>query len=130
VRVIAGDYEGAKGTALTFSPMNVWDLHLCAGRRVAFTLPEGWTTLLVVLRGQVAVGDTTMVIGQTAHFTRTRETIAIAAKKDSLALLLNGKPLDEPIAHYGPFVMNTEKELSEAIDDFRSGRFGKLEHGY
>ncbi|OOO02423.1 MAG: putative quercetin 2,3-dioxygenase [Chromatiales bacterium USCg_Taylor] len=130
VRVIAGDYEGTKGPALTYSPINVWDLRLNTDHRVAFTLPEGWTTLVVVLRGQVAVGDMTIVIGQTAHFTRAGNAIAIKAEKDSLALLLSGKPLDEPIAHYGPFVMNTEKELSEAIDDFRSGRFGKLEHGY
>ena len=126
LRVIAGEYAGAQGPARTHSPMNVWDLRLNAGHQAAFTLPEGWTTLLVVLRGQVTVGGKAIQTAQTGHFSRDGTGLAVTADEDSQVLLLSGAPLNEPIAHYGPFVMNTKQELIAAIEDFNSGRFGRL----
>lgn len=126
LRVIAGEYAGSQGPARTHSPMNVWDLRLNAGHRVAFTVPEGWTTLLVVLRGQVTVGEKTIQAAQTGHFSRVGTGLAVTVDEDGHALLLSGAPLNEPVAHYGPFVMNTKQELIEAIQDFNSGRFGRL----
>lgn len=126
LRVIAGECAGAQGPARTHTPMNVWDLRLNAGSHVAFTLPEGWTTLLVVLSGQVTVGEQTVQAAQTGHFSRVGTGLAVTADEASHALLLSGTPLDEPVAHYGPFVMNTKQELIEAIEDFNSGRFGRL----
>jgi redox-sensitive bicupin YhaK (pirin superfamily) len=126
LRVIAGEYAGAQGPARTHSPMNVWDLRLNAGSQAPFNLPEGWTTLLVVLHGQVTVGGKTIQAAQTGHFSRDGTELAVTVDEDSHALLLSGAPLNEPIAHYGPFVMNTKQELIAAIEDFNSGRFGRL----
>ncbi|MGK2871211.1 MAG: pirin family protein [Alphaproteobacteria bacterium] len=126
LRVIAGEYAGAQGPTRTRSPMHVWDLRLNAGSHVAFTLPEGWTTLLVVLRGEVTVGGKRIQTAQTGHFSRSGTGLAVTVGQDSQVLLLSGAPLNEPIAHYGPFVMNTKQELVAAIEDFNSGRFGRL----
>lgn len=126
LRVIAGEYAGAQGPARTHSPMHVWDLRLNASGHAAFTLPEGWTTLLVVLRGEVTVGDKRIQTAQTGHFSRSGTGLAVTVGQDSQVLLLSGAPLNEPIAHYGPFVMNTKQELIAAIEDFNSGSFGRL----
>lgn len=126
LRVIAGEYAGAQGPARTHSPMHVWDLRLNAGGHAAFTLPEDWTTLLVVLRGEVTVGGKAIQAAQTGHFSRGGTGLAVTVGQDSQVLLLSGAPLNEPIAHYGPFVMNTKQELIAAIEDFNSGRFGRL----
>jgi redox-sensitive bicupin YhaK (pirin superfamily) len=126
LRVIAGEYAGAQGPARTHSPMHVWDLRLNAGGHAAFTLPEDWTTLLVVLRGEVTVGGKAIQAAQTGHFSRSGTGLAVTVGQDSQVLLLSGAPLNEPIAHYGPFVMNTKQELIAAIEDFNSGRFGRL----
>ncbi|MGB5235641.1 MAG: pirin family protein [Candidatus Macondimonas sp.] len=126
LRVIAGEYAGAQGPARTHSPMHVWDLRLNAGGHAAFTLPEGWTTLLVVLRGEVTVDGTAIQTAQTGHFSRGGTGLAVTVGEDSQVLLLSGAPLNEPITHYGPFVMNTKQELIAAIEDFNSGRFGRL----
>ena len=123
VRVIAGQYAGAQGPALTHTPMNVWDVKLNAERSAAFDFPDGWTAMLVVLRGQVVVGDRHIDAPQTAHFSRPGTTITMHSQADCQLLLLSGAPLDEPIAHYGPFVMNTRQELLEAVEAFNRGDF-------
>lgn len=121
-RVIAGHHADARGPARTRTPMNVWDVKLTADRSAAFDFPDGWTALLVMLRGAVMVGGKPVDAAQTAHFSRTGATIAVHAQAHSQLLLLSGAPLDEPIAHYGPFVMNTRQELLEAVDAFKRGR--------
>lgn len=127
LRVIAGEYEGYQGPAQTFSPVDVWDLQLRAGGRADFQLPEGHTLALVVLRGRVrvnnaeTVGDAGLVIME-----REGRDISLQAESDASALLLSGEPLDEPVVGYGPFVMNSREEISQAIRDFNSGRFGRI----
>jgi redox-sensitive bicupin YhaK (pirin superfamily) len=123
VRVIAGHYAGAQGPALTHTPMNVWDVKLNAERSAVFDLPDGWAAMLVVLRGQVMADGRHIDAPQTAHFSRPGMTITVHAEADSQMLLLSGAPLDEPIAHYGPFVMNTRQELLEAVEAFKRGVF-------
>jgi quercetin 2,3-dioxygenase len=127
VRVIAGNYQGTPGPANTFSPMNVWDVHLTAGKSVEFRVPAGWTTALFVLKGRVRLGS-----GESAGPTelavleREDETFAIEALEDTTLLFLNGQPIDEPIVGRGPFVMNTEAEIAQAFSDYRSGRMGHI----
>ncbi|MFZ5533967.1 MAG: pirin family protein [Pseudomonadota bacterium] len=123
VRVIAGHYAGAQGPALTRTPMNVWDVKLNAERSVAFDFSDGWTAVLVVLRGQVVAGGMRIDAPQAAQFSGPGTTITAHAEVDSQLLLLSGAPLDEPIAHYGPFVMNTRQELLEAVEAFKRGDF-------
>jgi quercetin 2,3-dioxygenase len=123
-RIIAGDYDGTKGPARTFTPVNLWDLRLTAGHRTTLALPDGDTTILLVLQGSVAVnGDETVSAGELALFERAGEQVVLEAGADSIVLAMSGRPIDEPIVGYGPFVMNTRAEIGQAMADFQAGRF-------
>ena len=127
VRVIAGDYAGYKGPARTFSPMHVWDLRLADAGTCEVTLPDGWNAALVVLQGTVRVnGGESIREAQMVVFDAAGDSITIAADGGALALLLSGAPIDEPVVGYGPFVMNSEAEINQAIKDFNGGRFGEI----
>ena len=127
VRVIAGEYSQHTGPAQTFSPINVWDIQLGSSKTTTLTQPEGWTTLLIVLKGTVRVNDAEAVRdGHVAEFSRSGDTLTLEAKHDATLLLLSGEPLNEPVVGHGPFVMNSEQEIITAINDFNSGHFGNL----
>jgi hypothetical protein len=127
VRVIAGAFGGAKGPASTFTPINVWDVRLSQGADVMLDLPQGHTSILVVLSGRVLVngvepaGDAEALLLE-----RAGESVSILAAADTVMLVLTGEPIDEPIVGHGPFVMNSQEEIRQAIVDFRSGRFGQI----
>jgi redox-sensitive bicupin YhaK (pirin superfamily) len=127
VRVIAGEFEGVKGPASTFTPINLWDLRLKGYHRAEFMLPAGFTTALFVLRGDVAMPDSERA-GETdlALLTREGELLHIEAREDTTLLVLNGAAIDEPVAAYGPFVMNSKTEITQAIEDYHNGRLGRL----
>ena len=123
-RIIAGDFAGTKGPARTFTPVNLWDLRLAAGRRTELTLPDGFTTLLFVLKGRVLVNRTEVVgTAELAMFEREGRDIALEAEEETTVLVLSGEPIDEPVVGYGPFVMNTRAEIGQAMADFQAGRF-------
>ena len=124
VRVIAGDYAGTKGAAKTFTPVNRWDMRLSARHKTELQLQAGYTTVLLVLQGTVLVNGTETLKGkELAHFEREGDVIAIEAMSDTVLLVLNGKPINEPIVGQGPFVMNTQDEIDQAMDDYHAGRF-------
>ncbi len=127
VRVIAGEYGQQKGPAHTFTPMHVWDMRIRQGGITEFEVPEGWSTALVVLRGTVLVnGDTVAREAQLVVLDKADRHMAIEANSDAVVLLLSGEPIDEPIVGYGPFVMNSQDQIAQAISDFNSGRFGQM----
>jgi len=127
VRVIAGEFGGQRGPARTFTPIDVWDLRLNQDRATQFSVPEGRTLALIVLRGTVLVnGSQVAREAQMVLLDRAGTEVAIEANTDATVLLLSGAPIDEPVVGYGPFVMNTEPEIAQAIEDFNSGRFGQL----
>ena len=127
VRVIAGDFAGTRGPARTFTPVNVWDVQLNGGSTVDLDLPDGHNSIVVVLSGQVTVGDAeTAGEAEIVLFGSEGAGTTIAAKEDSKLLVLTGEPIDEPIVGYGPFVMNSETEIRQAIDDFNKGEFGRI----
>jgi redox-sensitive bicupin YhaK (pirin superfamily) len=127
VRVIAGNYDGHRGPARTFSPVNVWDVRLRQGGRATLQVPSGHTAVVVVLRGTVLVGETQVVReAQVALLERDGGEVALEANTDATLLFLGGEPLKEPIVGYGPFVMNTEEEIEQAFEDFHAGRLGAL----
>jgi redox-sensitive bicupin YhaK (pirin superfamily) len=127
VRLIAGELGEAKGPARTFTPMLVWDLRLGGSEPAELAVPEGWTTALVVLRGELRVdGAEPIRAAEVGLFDRAGTAIRIESAKEARALLLGGEPIDEPIVGSGPFVMNTREEIRQAILDYQSGRMGRL----
>jgi len=127
VRVIAGDYLGHKGPARTFTPIEVWDVQLKQGRSASFTVPEGHTLAVAVQHGTVNINGTEVAReAQLVLFDRSGTDFSIEANNDARLLVLSGQPIDEPVVGYGPFVMNSEKEIRQAIADFSSGKFGRL----
>lgn len=127
VRVIAGAYEGAKGPARTFTPLNVWDLDLRSSEAVKLAVPAGHLAAIVVLRGSLRVNGT-QELGEAelAAFTTRGNTIEVDQADNTTALLLSGVPIEEPMVAQGPFVMNTAQEISQAMADYQNGRMGKL----
>ncbi len=127
VRVIAGEFAGKTGPAKTFSPMHVWDLRLSLGGISEFTVPDGWSSALIVLHGTVLVnGSTVAREAQMVVLDKPGRQLSIEANNDAVVLLLSGEPIDEPIVGYGPFVMNSQEEIAQALVDFKSGRFGQM----
>ena len=127
LRVIAGAFEGHRGPARTFTPIDVYDVALRAGKSVTFRLPDGHTTAIALLRGAIrANGSHDASAPSIVQFAREGGEIRIEATNDATFLVLAGAPIDEPIAGYGPFVMNTRDEIMTAIRDLQQGRFGQL----
>ncbi len=127
VRVIAGDYDATRGPAHTFTPVNLWDVRLNAGKRATFSVPAGYTTALFVLRGGIRLPDGEPVAeAEAAVLERAGETFAVEALADTTLLVLNGEPLNEPVVGHGPFVMNTRAEIQQAIVDYQNGRMGQM----
>lgn len=127
IRVIAGDYQGNAGPARTFTSMQVWDMRLNQGSISELNLPEDWNSALIVLRGTVLVnGDAVAREAQMVLLDRAGSSISIEANSDAVVLLISGEPIDEAIVGHGPFVMNSQEEIIQAIDDFNSGRFAQI----
>ena len=127
VRVIAGEYDGQRGPARTFTPMDVWDIRLHQDQMTQMTLHEGRTSALVVLHGTVLVNDEQIAReAQMVLLDRAGTEISIEANTAATILLLSGEPINEPIVGRGPFVMNTKAEIMTAISDFHSGKFGQM----
>lgn len=105
----------------------MWDVRLVAGGHARFPVAEGRTLAVVVLNGTVLVnGETIARDAQFVQLSRDGRDVEIEANGDAKLLILSGEPIDEPIVGYGPFVMNSQAEIRAAIDDFNSGRFGRM----
>lgn len=127
VRVIAGRYRGTDGPARTFTPMNVLDVRLRQGKRAIFESPAGHTAALFVLKGRIRIGDgETVGPGELAVLEREGTDVELEGTENATVLFLEGEPIDEPVVGYGPFVMNTEEEIRQAVTDYQTGKMGRL----
>jgi redox-sensitive bicupin YhaK (pirin superfamily) len=127
VRVIAGESGGHKGPAKTFTPINVWDVTLLAGKSAELPLPDGHTSTFLVLSGEVRVnGERDSGEGDLAIFARAGDRIQVEAKTDAKLLVMSGEPIDEPVVGHGPFVMNSRAEIQQAFEDYQLGKMGEL----
>ncbi len=128
VRIIAGEYAGQKGPAKTFTPINLWDVNLAAGKAAELPLPDGHTTAVLVLSGDVMVNaERDAGEGALVMFARSGDGIRLQAKSDAKLLILDGEPIAEPVVGHGPFVMNSRAEIQQAFEDYQLGRMGELE---
>lgn len=127
LRVIAGAFQGSKGPAHTFTPIELYELQLHADRRIELSLPEGYSTSVFLLQGRASVNGSREA-GEAELIVCKREglQVTIAAQAASRFLVMGGKPIEEPIARYGPFVMNTKAELVQAVEDYQAGKMGHL----
>lgn len=128
-RIIAGQLQTAQGPAQTFTPINLWDLFAPAGSTLTLPVPEGQSAMLVLLRGAITLPDSQEKLqgeAKLAQFSQQGGAITFTATEDSKLLLLAGEPIEEPMASYGPFVMNTQEELRQAVYDYQAGRMGSL----
>lgn len=127
VRVIAGGFDGHRGPAKTFTPINLWEIRLSAGKFVQLLVEDGHTTALLVLQGGIVIdGDRRADEGALAVFEREGRDLVFQATEDSRLLLMSGEPLDEPIVGQGPFVMNSQAEILQAFRDFQAGKMGGI----
>ena len=133
VRVIAGRSHGVAGAVQRDHTEPLYlDLHLPAGARFEQALPEGHNAFVYVYRGALRIGDTPVPVQRMAILEPGApldgharfDGVRLQAEGPTRALLIAGRPLNEPIAQYGPFVMNTNAEIFQAVEDFRAGRFG------
>lgn len=126
VRIIAGDFRGTKGPAMTFTPVNLWDVGLTKkDREYELEFVEGHNTLLFVRRGSVEIQGKALGLADVAIMEKAGTKLTVKSTMDDTSLLiLSGEPIDEPIAARGPFVMNTYGELAEAMQDYQMGRNG------
>lgn len=128
IEIIAGEYNGEKGPATTFSPVNLMNAKLKSGGKADFSFPASFATAALVIEGKITVNGVEKV--PTDHlvlFENDGEDFTIEATEDSIVLVMSGAPLNEPIFPHGPFVMNTREEIIQAFDDYNNGRFGYLE---
>lgn len=125
LRVIAGMFDGVKGSAKTFSPIDVWDVKLKT--TCDLIMPDGYNTILFVRKGSVRVaGESTLAEQQIVLMSKDGNQVKLEAlKEDTQILVLSGMPLDEPIEQMGPFVMNTRKEIQQAVKDYQDGKMGR-----
>ncbi len=127
LRVIAGEHEGTKGPARTFTPIKLFDLKLRAGKSARLRLGEGWSAALFVLDGGIKVNASeTAGREELVVFERAGDEVEIEAETDARLFVMSGEPIDEPIAGYGPFVMNTQQETRQAMIDLQTGRMGRV----
>lgn len=126
VNVIAGKLNEVTGPAFTYSPVNLFDVKLNDGGEFNASIPAEHNSALLVIKGNVEVNDKQVAEHSFVLFGNEGEEIHIKAAKKAVILLLSGEPINEPIASYGPFVMNTQQEIYEAIEDFQAGKFGVL----
>ncbi|CAG9932136.1 pirin family protein [Candidatus Nitrotoga arctica] len=126
VRVIAGMSNGVTGvvTREETEPMYL-DIHLPVGASFSTTLPATHNAFIYVYRGTVKVGDTLVESHRMGILSNTPQAdgVTLTATDDARLILIAGRPLNEPIVQYGPFVMNTQEEIHQAMDDFRNGHF-------
>jgi quercetin 2,3-dioxygenase len=127
IEVIAGEYKGVKGPASTFTPMSVYNAKMKKRSTVELRLPANFNTGILVIEGNAMINDSEAESDHFILFKNDGEVIRIEAKEDAVLLVLSGEPIHEPIAQYGPFLMNTWQELEQAIDDVNAGKFGVLE---
>ena len=126
VRVIAGEYRGAKGPAQTFTPVNLFDVRLRAGQKLALDLRDAFSAGLYVVQGSILANGEKVGETELAVLDHDGAEVQLEAASDAIVFVMNGAPIDEPVVGYGPFGMNTTSEIQQAYADYHAGRLGTI----
>lgn len=126
VNIIAGNIGDHKGPASTYSPVNMFDIKLNKGGSFTTRVNANHNTAAIMINGSAVINGEAAAEHSFVLFKNDGEEIVFTANEDAVILLLSGEPIDEPIASYGPFVMNTQAEIYEAIEEFQAGKYGVL----
>ena len=126
VRVIAGEYRGVRGPARTHTPILMLDARLTAGGKADFAIPSAHNAAILVMKGEVTLNGRSAKANDFVLFANEGEAVRAAAQSEAQLLVLAGEPIAEPVVAYGPFVMNSVREIEQAVSDFNAGKFGVL----
>ncbi len=126
LKIVAGAYNEHKGPSKTYTPINLYEVDFEKDDELQLSFEAGTNTMVLVLKGNVTIEENRLNKTSLAIYEREGETVELSAKKGAKLLILNGEPIDEPVASHGPFVMNTQEELVQAFQDFQSGKMGRL----
>ncbi len=126
VNVIAGKTNGVAGPASTYTPVNLFDIKLNKGGSFSTSVPATHNTAALLISGNVSINGSAIAEHSFVLFANDGEELEISADENAVVLLMSGEPINEPIASYGPFVMNTQAEIYEAINEFQEGKYGVL----
>jgi hypothetical protein len=127
VEIIAGEYMGLKGSAFTFSPVNLLNVKLNKNAKAEFSFPANYNTALLVIEGKIIVnGEEEVNTDHFALFQNEGEQFDVHTVDGAIVLVMSAENLKEPIAAQGPFVMNTRQEIMQAFEDYHRGKFGFL----
>jgi redox-sensitive bicupin YhaK (pirin superfamily) len=129
VRVIAGIFEGVRGPASTFSPIDLFEVRLAEGGIAKFSFPEGHNTSCLMIKGKGRVnGGHPVEASDLIVFQPSRESFTLeGVGSGAAAIIMSGEPIREPLASHGPFLMNTKEEIHRAFEDYAAGKFGTLD---
>lgn len=126
-RIIAGSLNGIKGPASTYTPVEMYDIRLNKNAKISFNIPASYTSMMLITKGSVQVNGTQNAKHMDCVvFNQHGETVTLEAQEDSMVFFIAGEPINEPVARYGPFVMNTREEIIQAMEDVNSGKFGSI----
>lgn len=128
IEVIAGAYERIPGAATTFTEIQVYNARLNPNGEATFNFPATYNTAILVVEGSVQINNLQQANeGKLVYFKNEGTKIQVKATQSSVILILSGQPIEEPIAQYGPFLMNSQEEIKQALNDYNEGKFGYLE---
>ena len=126
IRLIAGNFLNKSGPAKTFTKINIMDFYGKNKSQISLKIEEKINTILVILSGNIQVDSKSYKDKSVIVFDQLGTNLSFKTSKNFKALLLTGEPIDEPLVAHGPFVMNTEQEIDQAIKDYQNGKMGNL----
>ncbi len=126
VTVIAGESFGTRASIDTRTPIMYLHVRLAAGASFTQAIPKTFNAFAFVIGGEAAFGDRTARENDMVLFGSDGDSVTITTQSGAELLLIGGVPLNEPVARYGPFVMNTAGEIRQAMIDYQSGHFGEI----
>lgn len=126
MKIVAGEYQGQKGPALTYTPISIFEIDSSEPDQYSLELKDGYNTLVMIVHGKGRVGEKKLDTGEIAVMKAEGTQVHLDVEAGSKVMVFHGEPIREPIAAWGPFVMNHKHDLIQAVEDFEAGKMGSL----